>query len=92
MGSIEQYDHDGGIFINEKKITKMRLLKNIYGFSGYIFIRISNGKYYKCKVDDLNFKHTNISVVDNLFGGFNRGGEKERQLALRISSDNFKNI
>ncbi len=92
MDSINQYDDKGGIFVNEKKITRMKLLKRLYNISGYIFIGLTGGGYYKCKVDDINFKHMKVSVNDNLYGGFNRGGEKDRQLTFTIPSHNFSNL
>lgn len=92
MSLINQYDDKGGIFVNEKKITKMKLLKKIYNISGYIFVGLLNGDYYKCKIDDIDFKDMNIRVSDNLYGGMNRGGEKDRQLTFTIPSHNFSNL
>ena len=89
MSLINQYDQRGGIFVNEKKISKMKIWKDLYDVSGYIFVGLTNGNYYKCKVDNISFKNFDLSVSDNLYGGLNNGGERDRQLTFTIPSHNF---
>ena len=92
MATIDQFDNQGGIFVNEKKITKMKHMKELYDISGYIFVGLLNGDYYKCKIDDIDFKHIKVGVHDNLYVGMNRGGEKDRQLLFSLPSNNFSNL
>jgi len=103
MDTINQYDDVGGIFINEKKITKMKTFHKMYNLSGYIFIGINNGEYYQCRIDDLDFKiggssfplkknDISIDCSENLYGGVNKGGERDKQLTFTIPSRYFKNI